>query len=57
MMRRNLNRHITVKHTNVEPSVCDICQRHFKAKWSLKEHERMAHGILQSQKDNVFIAE
>eukprot|EP00092_Neocalanus_flemingeri_P001417 GFUD01001513.1.p1 GENE.GFUD01001513.1~~GFUD01001513.1.p1 ORF type:complete len:332 (+),score=74.33 GFUD01001513.1:302-1297(+) len=55
MMKRNLHRHITVKHTSIEPSVCNICQKHFKTKWSLKEHERKAHGILQSQKDQFMI--
>jgi len=49
--RKNIHRHIAVKHTETEPSVCTACNRTFKTKWSLKEHERRAHGILQSQKD------
>ena len=27
MMRKNMHRHITVKHTNIEPSGCNICQK------------------------------
>ena len=49
-----MHRHISVKHTNTEPSVCSICMKQFKTKWSLKEHERKAHDILQSQKDQTL---
>ena len=49
--KKNIHRHIAAKHTQTEPSVCTVCNRTFKSKWSLKEHERTAHGILQSQKD------
>ena len=49
--KKNIHRHIAVKHTQSQPSVCSLCNRTFKSKWSLKEHERTAHGILQSQKD------
>ena len=48
MTRKNLSRHITVKHTDLEPSQCCHCQKLFKSDWSLKEHERVQHGIFQS---------
>ena len=49
--KKNIHRHIAVKHTENEPSACSLCNRTLKSKWSLKEHERRVHGILQSQKD------
>ena len=48
MTRKNLSRHITVKHTELEPSICCHCQKVFKSDWSLKEHERVQHGIARS---------
>ncbi len=53
MYRRNLSRHVTVKHTTLQPSLCTICHKTMKSEWSLKEHERKSHGILQSQKEFV----
>ncbi|XP_023329058.1 protein tramtrack, beta isoform isoform X2 [Eurytemora carolleeae] len=53
MYKKNLARHITVKHTNQTPSTCSLCSKSMKNDWSLKEHERKFHGILQSHKDLV----
>jgi len=49
MMRRNLQRHILVKHTHLQPSICQICQKTFKSDYSMKEHLRKSHGVLQTQ--------
>ena len=51
MYKKNLARHIAVKHTDQAPSQCNLCLKTMKNGWSLKEHERKYHGIFQSTKD------
>jgi len=55
MYRKNLARHVAVKHTNAEPVQCSLCEKMMKNGWSLKEHERKYHGIFQS--DKVLVGE
>jgi hypothetical protein len=50
MYRKNLARHVAVKHTNAKPVQCTLCDKTMKNGWSLKEHERKYHGIFQSDK-------
>ena len=50
ILRKNISRHMSSKHTESSPSVCQYCKKIFKTHWSLQEHERKQHGVLQSQK-------
>ena len=50
MLKKNFNRHFAAKHSATIPSTCSLCDKSFKTEWSLKEHERTYHGILQAHK-------
>lgn len=50
MLKKNFHRHFSAKHSATIPSVCSLCDKSFKTEWSLKEHERTFHGILQTHK-------
>lgn len=39
----NLWRHIRTQHTPQPPRKCDLCQKNFKNKYSLREHIRISH--------------
>lgn len=39
----NLWRHIRTQHTPQPPRKCDLCNKNFKNKYSLREHIRISH--------------
>lgn len=39
----NLWRHIRTQHTPQPPRKCDVCNKNFKNKYSLREHIRISH--------------
>ncbi|XP_055386047.1 transcription factor GAGA-like [Condylostylus longicornis] len=45
----NLWRHIRTQHTPEPPKVCEICLKHFKNKYSLREHIRITHEQKQNK--------
>eukprot|EP00088_Acartia_fossae_P061775 TRINITY_DN7431_c0_g1_i1.p1 TRINITY_DN7431_c0_g1~~TRINITY_DN7431_c0_g1_i1.p1 ORF type:complete len:377 (+),score=102.19 TRINITY_DN7431_c0_g1_i1:34-1164(+) len=54
MYRKNLARHVAVKHTGTAPAQCTLCGKTMKNGWSLKEHERKYHHLFQT--DKVLLA-
>lgn len=46
-LKRHLNYHLRLKHTNEEKVNCDICKKTYRNKDSLLRHERKIHKILK----------
>ena len=48
VLKKNFNRHLVSKHSELNPVNCDICNKQFKTEWSLRTHQNNVHKIYRS---------
>jgi len=48
VLKKNFNRHLVSKHSELNPVNCDICNKQFKTEWSLRTDQNNVHKIYRS---------
>ena len=49
MLKNNIQKHIRVKHSQVEQVECQHCGKSFKTSYYMKDHLRKVHGFRKAQ--------